>query len=44
MLEHGIYLPPSQFESLFISDAISYEEIKYFLEVNKKALKHIYNE
>ena len=44
MLEHGIYLPPSQFESLFISDAISYEEIKYFLEVNKKALKHINNE
>ncbi len=44
MLENGIYLPPSQFESLFISDAISYEEIKYFLEINKKALKHINNE
>ena len=41
MLENGIYLPPSQFESLFISDAISYKEIKYFLEINKKALKHI---
>tara|TARA_B100000963_G_scaffold69795_1_gene58142 strand:- start:11732 stop:13024 length:1293 start_codon:yes stop_codon:yes gene_type:complete len=44
MLKNGIYLPPSQFESLFISDAISFEEIEYFLEINKKALKHINNE
>ena len=44
MLNNGIYLPPSQFESLFISDAISYEEIKHFIEINKKALKHINNE
>ena len=43
MLNNGIYLPPSQFESLFISDAISYEEIKYFIEINKKALNHINN-
>ena len=43
MLKNGIYLPPSQFESLFISDAISYEEIKYFIKINKKALNHINN-
>ena len=43
MLNNGIYLPPSQFESLFISDAISYEEIKYFIKINKKALNHINN-
>lgn len=44
MLDNGIYLPPSQFESLFISDAISYEEIDYFIKINKEALKQIYNE
>ena len=43
MLNNGIYLPPSQFESLFISDAISYEEIKHFIKINKKALNHINN-
>ena len=43
MLNNGIYLPPSQFESLFISDAISYEEINYFIKINKKALNHINN-
>ncbi len=44
MLDNGIYLPPSQFESLFISDAISYKEIDYFIKINKEALKQIYNE
>ena len=44
MLDNGVYLPPSQFESLFISDAISYKEIEYFIQVNKEALKTINNE
>ena len=44
MLDNGIYLPPSQFESLFISDAISYKEIDYFIKINKEALKQIHNE
>jgi glutamate-1-semialdehyde 2,1-aminomutase len=27
MLDHGIYLPPSAFESYFLNDALSYEDI-----------------
>ncbi|MFN2261587.1 MAG: aminotransferase class III-fold pyridoxal phosphate-dependent enzyme, partial [Psychroflexus sp.] len=27
MLEHGIYLPPSAFESYFLNDALSYEDL-----------------
>jgi glutamate-1-semialdehyde 2,1-aminomutase len=28
MLEHGIYLPPSAFESYFLNDALSYKDIE----------------
>jgi glutamate-1-semialdehyde 2,1-aminomutase len=27
MLTHGVYLPPSAFESYFLNDALSYEDI-----------------
>ena len=27
MLEHGVYLPPSAFESYFLNDALSYEDL-----------------
>jgi glutamate-1-semialdehyde 2,1-aminomutase len=37
MLEQGIYLPPSAFESYFLNDALSYDDI----EVTIKALKHL---
>ena len=41
MLEHGIYLAPSQFESLFISDAIRDLEIEKILSANKKSLEKV---
>lgn len=41
MLEQGIYLPPSQYEALFISDAIEEKDIQHFIESNYNALKSI---
>ncbi len=32
MLEKGIYLPPSAFESYFLNDALSYEDLDYTIE------------
>ena len=32
MLDHGIYLPPSAFESYFLNDALSYEDIDKTIE------------
>ena len=31
MLDRGIYLPPSAFESYFLNDALSYEDIDFTL-------------
>ncbi|MDH5397196.1 MAG: glutamate-1-semialdehyde 2,1-aminomutase [Cyclobacteriaceae bacterium] len=39
MLEEGIYLPPSQFESVFVSGAIGNEEVEKILQASAKALK-----
>ena len=36
MLEEGIYLPPSAFESYFLNDAISYEDLDHTIEALKK--------
>lgn len=36
MLEQGIYLPPSAFESYFLNDAITYEDIDSTIEALKK--------
>jgi glutamate-1-semialdehyde 2,1-aminomutase len=38
MLDHGVYLAPSQFESLFVSTAIEEEHILHFLEAHEKSL------
>ena len=27
MLDHGVYLPPSAFESYFLNDSISYKDL-----------------
>ena len=36
MLNQGVYLPPSAFESYFLNDAISYEDLdKTIAAVNK---------
>lgn len=39
MLEQGVYLAPSQFEALFISTALSEEDIAYIIKANYKALE-----
>ncbi|WP_297695235.1 glutamate-1-semialdehyde 2,1-aminomutase [uncultured Eudoraea sp.] len=36
MLKEGIYLPPSAFESYFLNDAISYEDLDFTIEALKK--------
>lgn len=41
MLEEGVYLAPSQFESLFLSDALTDQNIDHIIQANRKALKAI---
>jgi glutamate-1-semialdehyde 2,1-aminomutase len=41
MLKRGIYLPPSAFETWFISDALSYEDLDKTIEAAKEALEEI---
>ncbi|KAA5534831.1 glutamate-1-semialdehyde-2,1-aminomutase [Taibaiella lutea] len=41
MLKRGIYLPPSAFETWFISDALSYEDLDKTIEAAKEALAEI---
>jgi len=41
MLEEGVYLPPSQFESLFISKAITLELADEIIAANKRALQRL---
>ena len=42
MLNQGVYLAPSQFESLFLSKAITTELANRVIEANRKALKAIH--
>jgi glutamate-1-semialdehyde 2,1-aminomutase len=37
MLEQGVYLPPSAYESYFLNDALSYADIDHTLAAAKKA-------
>jgi glutamate-1-semialdehyde 2,1-aminomutase len=39
MLERGIYLPPSAFESYFLNDAISYKDLDFTLDAFQEVLK-----
>ncbi len=41
MLKRGVYLAPSQFESLFLSTALEEKEINHILEANEASLKEI---
>lgn len=41
MLSEGIYLPPSAFESYFLNDALSYDDIDFTLNAFNKVLKSI---
>ncbi|MFQ6083497.1 MAG: aspartate aminotransferase family protein, partial [Candidatus Aminicenantia bacterium] len=42
MLKRGIYLPPSQFETTFISAAHSKEDIEKTIQANFDSLKAIF--
>ena len=42
MLKMGIYLPPSQYECLFLSNKIGDRDIKKIIESNYKALKKVH--
>jgi glutamate-1-semialdehyde 2,1-aminomutase len=42
MLERGIYLPPSQYESWFISDAIQEEELAKILHASEETLQQMF--
>ena len=41
MLRQGIYLPPSAFESWFLNDALSYEDIDKTITASNNALKEL---
>ena len=41
MLKEGIYLPPSAFESYFLNDALSFEDIDFTIEALKKIVHKI---
>ena len=41
MLKEGVYLPPSPFESYFLNDALSYDDIDCTLRAFKKISKNI---
>lgn len=42
MLEQGVYLAPSQFETLFVSAAISAKEVEWLKQANLASLKSIH--
>jgi Glutamate-1-semialdehyde aminotransferase len=41
MLNNGIYLPPSQFESYFLNDSLSYRDIDFTLNAFDKVLRSL---
>lgn len=41
MLEEGVYLAPSQFETLFVSTALSDEDIEHILKANYTSLEKV---
>jgi len=43
MLERGVYLPPSAFESWFLSNALTQEDLDFTIDATKKAIKAITN-
>ena len=43
MLANGVYLPPSAYESYFLNDAITYEDLDYTIHSLRKVLDFIIN-
>jgi len=44
MLDMGVYLPPSQYESLFLSSVMTENDIEKLISSNRKALEILKNE
>ncbi|HEY0299011.1 MAG TPA: glutamate-1-semialdehyde 2,1-aminomutase [Arachidicoccus sp.] len=42
MLKHGVYLPPSAFETWFVSNALSYEDLDFTIKVAKESVKGLF--
>ena len=40
----GVYLPPSQYECLFLSSVLDKKDIDHLIKSNKKALEKLKNE
>lgn len=43
MLHRGVYLAPSLYESLFVSNAIENQDIDFILDANKHSLKKVFD-
>ena len=43
MLKRGVYLAPSQFESLFLSTALEEEQVQTIIQANEESLEEIMN-
>jgi glutamate-1-semialdehyde 2,1-aminomutase len=43
MLERGVYLPPSAFESWFLSNALTTEDLDLTIQATKAAMKAVTN-
>ena len=41
MLDRGVYLPPSQFESYFLNDALSYDDIEFTINAFDNVLRSL---
>jgi glutamate-1-semialdehyde 2,1-aminomutase len=41
MLDRGVYMAPSQFESLFLSTALEQSHIQHILTAHEEALKEV---
>ena len=43
MLDRGIYLPPSAFESYFLNDALSYDDIDHTIKALSLVIEEKFN-
>lgn len=43
MLKRGVYLAPSQFESLFLSTALDEEQVQHIIQANEESLEEVMN-
>jgi glutamate-1-semialdehyde 2,1-aminomutase len=41
MLKRGIYLPPSAFESWFLNNALTYEDLDKTIQATKESLQEL---